>query len=364
VSGTIVRDRPGWAREANDVLLRLGLGRLPLSARPSTFPGRNENWAGTTEYEIGVFVKRFGGPPSASLRQLRRSLAFWQVPATVGAVPAPRLLGYDEPARLLVSELITGAVTGAELAATGAFGKDLATRAGLALARLHGAAAPDPLPGCSPGDRLPALPSAELLHGLTPEVFYACSAGELKAWGLMQDDPELAPAVESLLSLEERAPLVPAHCDLRLDQFLLAGSRMYVADWEEFRLADAARDVGSFAGEWLYRAVTGWAADGAGGTDTLTHEEILRRCTEGIGWASAVISAFWSGYRQARGQFDVGLPGRAAAFAGWHLLDRMLAASRDAVRLSAVQRAAAGIGRTILLAPDEAAATIGLGRAR
>jgi hypothetical protein len=38
----------------------------------------------------------------------------------------------------------------------------------------------------------------------------------------------------------------------------------------------------------------------------------------------------------------------------------MLAAARQSVRLSPVHRAAAGIGRKLLLAPSEFAATIGL----
>jgi hypothetical protein len=265
---------------------------------------------------------------------------------------------------VLVSELIDNAASGAELAADGRFGPDLAARAGGIIGSLHRLPAGDIWPGGQPGNDRPALPSEAMLRGLSWSAFCACSAGELQALRLMQDDEILAGMVGGLLGREACAPRVPAHCDLRLDQFLLASGHLYVTDWEEFRFADAARDVGSFAGEWLFRTVTGWAypvaPDPAAGS-RLSHQEIVRKCALGLEEARPAISAFWSGYCAARPRHDHGLAARAAAFAGWHLFDRLLATARQSVRLNAVHRAAAGIGRAIMRAPSESAATIGLG---
>jgi hypothetical protein len=137
---------------------------------------------------------------------------------------------------------------------------------------------------------------------------------------------------------------------------------MYICDWEEFRLADAARDLGSFAGEWLHRAVRGLAGYGgnAAVSETVSHEEIVRRMADGIAAVRPRVVAFCSGYRQARPTVDPGLHARAAGFAGWHLFDRMLASARRSSRLGALERAAAGIGRSVLLAPADYAATLGL----
>jgi hypothetical protein len=92
----------------------------------------------------------------------------------------------------------------------------------------------------------------------------------------------------------------------------------------------------------------------------LSHQEIVRKCAEGLEQARPAISAFWSGYRAARPHHDRQLAARSAGFAGWHLFDRLLAAARQSVRPSAVHRAAAGIGRAVMHAPAESAVTIGL----
>jgi hypothetical protein len=343
--------------EVDAVLARLGLGRLSGGGDLATFPGRNQNWAGRTDRGHGVFVKRFGGPQAQATQRLRRSVAFSRLPDGLVTGLAPRDLGWDEPARLLISEFVDGATSGADLAARGEFGPDLAFLAGRLIGSLHQAPA-DRLRAAAPAGGRPVLPSADFLRALPWSVFCESSAGELKAWRLMQGDEALGAAVASLLAGEDLADAVPAHCDLRLDQFLLAGDHLYVTDWEEFRLADAARDIGSFAGEWLHRATTGWADQSA--AEPPPHSEIVRRCADGIGQARPAIAAFWAGYHVTRPRHDAGLAPRAAAFAGWHLFDRMLAAARQSVRLSAVHRAAAGIGRKILLAPSESAATIGL----
>jgi aminoglycoside phosphotransferase (APT) family kinase protein len=331
------------------VLARLDLGRL----RPDsvvTLAGRNESWAGRTDRGHHLFIKRFGGPPEEARQRMRRSAAFERLAPDV----APRVFWWDERTLLMVSEFVDEATTGADLAADGEFGPDLALRAGRLIGSLHGLD-----PGEDPPDRdRPVLPSAELLRGLPLRVFRDSCAGELKAWRLMQEDAALAEAVDRLLTESDGAPAVPAHCDLRLDQFLIRADRMYVIDWEEFRLSDAARDVGSFAGELLHRYVSGWAEPGS---EPHSHEDVLDRCAAGIEQARPVVAAFWSAYRAARAcDDDPGLAARAAAFAGWHMYDRLLAGARRSVRLSAVHRAAAGIGRTIMSAPAAAAPALGL----
>jgi hypothetical protein len=137
----------------------------------------------------------------------------------------------------------------------------------------------------------------------------------------------------------------------------------YLNDWEEFRLGDPARDVGGFAGEWLYRAVLGLPPE----TDDrltpvveATDAEIVERGVRELTRLRPRIRSFWSGYRTARPTVDPELAERATAFAGWHLLDRLFAVAVERPRLLAVQRAAAGVGRTALLAPDRFTTTLGL----
>lgn len=290
---------------------------------------------------------------------MRRSLAFGQMSASRAPDITPRVLGWDEPSLLMVFELIDDAAGGGGLELRQWTGTGRAFIAGSAVGVVHEMPAPDAGISALMGGGPPPLPSAALLRGLPLPMFRSCSAGELKAWRLMQRDAALAAAVDRLLAQSERAPRVPAHCDLRLDQFLFPATRElpYLVDWEEFRLEDPARDVGSCAGEWLHRAVTRRTGPVPAAP---SHDDIMRHYEDGIEQARPVISAFWRGYREARPDHDPGLAARATAFAGWHMYDRLLAGARYSIRLDAVDRAAAGIGRALMEAPGAAARTIGL----
>jgi hypothetical protein len=357
-------DAGNGAAEIDALLSRLRLGSFCPLDEAVSLPGRNQTWAGITSLGNHVVVKRFRGSVGSARGRLRRSLAF---EATVGtAAPrrfaTPRCAGWDEDAGLMAFEFIEGARSGTDLLLAAEWDDDLARRAGLAIGELHAIhthSRPDgPWAAC---DRTaPALPSAELIEGLPVPVYAACSAAELQAWSLLQHDSALARAVGQLLRLQDQADVTPAHCDFRLEQLFVAAGGLYLCDWEEFRFADPARDVGSFAGEWLHYAVTTMTASDAD-AETLSHAEIVRRIADSIERLRPRIAGFWSGYRCARPTAGRDLAVRAAAFAGWHMFDRMLAIARRSARLRAVDRAAAGIGRTILLSPASFAETLGLG---
>ncbi|WP_433175442.1 class V lanthionine synthetase subunit LxmK [Actinoallomurus sp. CA-150999] len=345
--------------EVNELLGRLGLGRLtPENAR--AFPGRNDNWSGRTTSGDHVFVKRIDGQAESAVRRLHRVIAFER--GNPG-LAAPRCLGWDETARLVVFEFVDDARSGNDLATDEAFDDALAHRAGRMIGRLHGAWS-----GAEDLDDSPAdLPPIPWLHALPGAVFTASSAAALEVWRLLQGDDELIAALTRMREREAVAPRTAAHCDLRLDQFLLADAELYLTDWEELRLADPARDVGAFAGEWLYRAITAIpeSARSDGASDSpLTHQQILSAGAREIESRRPLVAAFWSGYRAERGAIDADLAERAAMFAGWHLLDRVLSLAEHSPRIRAVDRAAFGIGRRVLLNAPAASTTLGLGDQR
>ncbi|MFD6873472.1 MULTISPECIES: class V lanthionine synthetase subunit LxmK [unclassified Streptomyces] len=358
--------------EVDALLRRIGTGpfdRTDLTA----LPGRNDTWAGRTTGGALVFVKRLTGPPEDVRARMGRALAYERMVADAPAdvLRGPALLGSDPDAGLLAFDYLQDARSGAELMADQEFTPELAHRAGLALGRLHARPA-------GPLDALersaPALPSPEPLEALPAAVFEELSGAELETWRLLQNDAPLIGAVHRLLADERAAPRVPAHCDLRMDQFLITGrpgpdAVLHVADWEEFRLADPARDVGGFAGEWLHRAVhdivttRGDADTAAFAGLSMTRETVLARGAEKLTRLRPVVQEFWRGYRAARPDADPGLAERATAFAGWHLLDRLLAGAARSNRLLGIERAAAGIGRTALLDPARFTHVVGLGDA-
>ncbi|MFG2310757.1 class V lanthionine synthetase subunit LxmK [Streptomyces sp. NPDC048566] len=345
-----------------ELLSGLGLGVL-TDGSLSAYPGRNDNWVGTTTRGTPVFVKHIGGEPSESLRRFRRVVSFEKAVATApgAAFPRPRLIGSDETARLLVFDLVADSSSGSDLAARDAFGADLAREAGRMVASVH---ALRPAGPADIDDTPPPLPPLGHLRALPWALYTRASAGALEAWRLMQGDAALCEALHGLRRDEARAPHAPIHGDLRLDQFLTApGSPMLLTDWEEFRRGDPARDLGGFAGEWLFRAVlqVPAALPQASGTP-VSHTEIVAAGTAELARVTPLVAAFHHGYTAVRPDAaadDPDLLRRATAFAGWHLLDRLLATAERSARLGAAERAAAGIGRTALLSPDAFVSVLG-----
>jgi hypothetical protein len=323
----------------------LGLG---VPAGDGLVPaGRNRNWAGSTSRGRRVFVKRLRGSPADARQRLRRSMEFEQAMHFAG-LPSPRLLGACEEHLVLATELIENATSGAEL---DDFDPALATTAGTMLGRLHSS----PPESASDTSR-PSLPDADLLHALPLSVYLKLSHAESTFWRLVQSDSTIARSVARLLADSDRAPHVPAHCDLRLDQLLRSGDGLLLTDGEEFRRADPARDVGSFAGEWLFRSIAGLAADLDG---DVAEAELIRTAARRLDERRPIVASFWSAYVGER-RPDPGLAARATAFAGWHLFDRAIAGAARSARLAAPLRAAMGVGRQALAAPDRFTATVGL----
>ncbi|HEX5540800.1 MAG TPA: class V lanthionine synthetase subunit LxmK [Micromonospora sp.] len=349
--------------DVEDLLARLNLGRFVRDTLTAPV-GRNDVWAGLTTSGRRVFVKRLVGTiPAEMSDRMRRILSYQHFAVTLpsAALRGPEFLGHDEPAGLLAFAFLEDARNGAELVVDETFDNELAEQVGQAVGLLHGAV---PADGADFDRSLPSQPPLAALSGIPLSMFETLSFAEIEGWHLLQSDIQLRTALDRLREWEQVAPKVPAHCDLRVDQLLVVGDEVMLTDWEEFRLADPARDVGSFAGEWLYRSVLDIVTTRG---DTvfmdleLTHEMVLQRGVEKMERLLPRVRSFWRGYRRTRPDFDSELPIRATAFAGWHLLDRLMAGATRTSRLSGIERAAAGIGRAALLNPGKFVETIGLG---
>jgi hypothetical protein len=334
-------------------LAELGLG-APVGDG-SVPSGRNQNWAGSTSNGLRVFVKRLRGSPRDVTARLRRTVAFADAMQSA-ELPSPRSLGACDEHLVLVTELLDEAVSGADLAQDGTFDCAVAATAGEIVATLHSSP-----PGAASDTSRPPLPDPGFLSAIPLTTYLELSNAELTFWRLVQSDPTIAGSVSRLLADSDRAPHVPAHCDLRLDQFLRSGDRLLLTDGEEFRVADPARDVGSFAGEWLFRSVAGLVTDPelALAEPATDDAQIIGTAVRRLAERRPIVESFWNAYADAR---DPGpdLAVRATAFAGWHLLDRAAAGASRSARLAAPLRAAMGVGRQALATPERFAATLGL----
>ncbi|MFG2287104.1 class V lanthionine synthetase subunit LxmK [Streptomyces sp. NPDC048595] len=350
--------------EVDMLLARIGVGHYVRDS-VSMPVGRNHAWTGQTQSGRQVFVKRLVGPDLDVQARMVRILAFEEF---VGKVPElashmPTLLGFDRGAGLVAFDHVT-AKSGHELMVDETFSEELAYSVGQKIGALHAAS---PIDGMD--DTLPRLPDPELLNALPLAMYNGLSFAELEAWHLMQHDVALREGLENLRRWEEAAPRCPAHCDLRVDQLLICDDGLpIITDWEEFRLADPARDVGAFAGEWLYRSVLDIVtcrSEGHGPVPDveLTHEQVLASGVQRMERLLPLVHWFWRGYRMQRA-VDPDFPVRATAFAGWHMLDRLIAGAAGAQALSGIARAAAGIGRGALIAPHEFAGLLGFEEAQ
>ncbi|WP_372408755.1 class V lanthionine synthetase subunit LxmK [Streptomyces luteireticuli] len=342
------------------LLGRLGLGEL-LPRTGESPAGRNHNTAGVTTTGNAVFVKQLDRNQPDAARRFRRLRAYEEAAAGGdGLLDSPRCLGWDDDELLVVFEWLEGARPGSDLATAEEFDDELAHRAGRMVGTVHSL----PPEKCGePEANPPLLPPLDFFEALPLAYHTQASGASLEAWGMLQRDTELAGGLRRLRTEEATAAVAPAHCDLRLDQFLLHGDRLLLCDWEEFRTADPARDVGGFVGEWLHRAVLDIPAQDTelnSPSPQLSHQDIVRRGTAELDRLRTRNVAFWQGYRETSAAVDPDLAVRATAFAGWHLIDRMFAAAEQRPRLTAVDRAAAGIGRSAVLHPEKFTTVLGL----
>ncbi|MDX3228061.1 class V lanthionine synthetase subunit LxmK [Streptomyces sp. ME19-01-6] len=354
--------------EAPEVRLTLArLGFRPLVPHQLvSHPGRNDNWAGRTEDGHQIFVKRLDRRAPDATGRFDRAYAFQVARAAAGPLSwsAPAFLGGDREALVLVYARLEGAVSGAALAEEDRFDAALARRAGRAVGELHDFH-PAGVPGAG-ARRTRGL--ASRLSALTVAEYTRSSAAELGFWALLQHDDDLKAALRALGERSGAAAPAAAHGDLRLDQFLLHGDELHLCDWEEFRLADPARDIGGFVGQWLFRAATLMftefepdTPEDPTGADGGIHASLVRGGADRLDAVRPLIAAFWQGYREVRATAGPSLAERAVAYAGWHLFDRVLATATHSARLTAVQRGTAGVGRAALLAPGRFSDVLGLG---
>ncbi|MET9833421.1 class V lanthionine synthetase subunit LxmK [Streptomyces sp. NPDC006385] len=345
------------APEVDAFLARLGLGPFDRTTITSN-AGRNDNWVGTTTEGTAVFVKRLRYKDAAD--GISRTQAIYA--AADGRLDFPRLLGADQDNGLLVFEAVPEARSGAQLASDDAFDDDVCDRAATVLAALHSLEAD----GIDAGEH--PFPPVENFEALSLAQYLNVTHGQLEIWRLLHGDEQIARALRDLRATEvpDLKARCPIHGDLRLDQFLLSGGRLYLTDFEESRIGDPARDIGAFAGEWLFQAIHVTPSTLAGASQLghiATHEEIVATGSAELERRRPKVRRFLRTYLEAAPTAitsDEQLLVRAASYAGWHMIDRMLAGGMGTSRLSPVSKAAAGIGRTVLLSPADFTSSLGL----
>lgn len=334
---------------------QLGLGApLPHSVS-SAKEGRNRNWRGRTELGHAFFVKQIrGGDTEDAHARFRRTLGAERTLGHGSGPSRPRLLGSSVPERLVVFEHLSRSRSGFALAEDGAFTSDIAEACGTSVGSLH---ALDPAAHVLTPERSQGL----LDRAAVPvRTLLTMSGAEIEAIRLLQQDAPLRSALRDLAVASSSAPVAVTHGDLRLDQFLVDESGVHLCDWEEAAQGDPAADVGAYAGDWVHRAILTMDLLTASDHGVPSRSDVRCAARAAVRSIRPLVSGFWAAYGWSNPRCDTDLARRATAYAGRHLCDRLLAASAVRGLLTAADRAAAGLGRSLLLDPAAWVDTIGL----
>lgn len=317
--------------------------------------GRNKNGRIRFADASEIFVKQING--MSGPERFARSVSFHQAiehPESVDT-STPRLLAGHEESLTLAFECIDGDAGLGGRVRDGEVSDDELSRLGRCLAGLHDL---DVLDAEKTDRTLPNFPP----HGpntVSMDVYHASTIGQLEVWRMFQNDEELRRASQALVLTD--APKVPIHGDFRGDQVLIADGRMWILDWEDFRLGDGARDVGALIGDVFYHRIHKAFASFAGGTPgTVDERTVVDRGVGALEFAAPRVRTVADAYRGARPVLDDGFFDRAIRYFGWQLFDRALAAASYFGRLSPIDRALAGIGREAMLSGGAYAVSLGL----
>lgn len=351
-----------------ELIVAKGLGNV-CSKSIKIQQGRNSNFLLRTDSGNQLFIKSVIGegenPKNAIRSTLLAESKLWHdgLKGKLGDVKILKLKAYDEERSIMIYDAISDVRNLAEYLNDSFTSPDMIVyveQIGCALAQLHCIDIGEMEQFMRPFQ----TPPIGWFDALPWGSFSAFSSPLLVVWGRLQDDQPLKCALNQLILDEGTAKCCFVHGDVRLDQFLIdKNNELWLIDWEEFRVGDPARDVGAIIGELLHVAIVAISKQAPTILNSLngalTHEEILEIGSVALDNVTPLIHAFWDQYSKNKTVDEVLLK-RVLQFAGWHLFDRLLAASETQNRVTAFSWAAAGIGRKLLLDPLTSAETLRL----
>ena len=340
-------------------LLRI-LDRDPQTVvEASTILGRNLNGVLTFDDGERIFVKQIGG--LGAPRRHARSVSFHTAVCSEEAgsdLRTPALRADEAETCTLAYEYIDAASTFAESIRELEANDADVRQAGRSVAALHSLTITD---AARLDDSRPMFPPNGP-NAMSRDTFYGSTMGQLDMWRYIQRDAPLLVSLNALVRASEQCRRAPAHGDLRADQLFLTDDEAWMFDWEEFRLGDPARDVGAMLGEVFYHRLRRTIVDASLAGEDLDDATVIRFGGDAIDQSRPLANTLWSGYmeRVDPDVVDDTFVDRAVGYFGWQLFDRSLASGTYFGRVSALDRALAGIGREAIVGAERYGAVLGL----
>lgn len=306
-----------------------------------------------------VFIKDVIGPEADAERRYRNCVRFHEAQVGLGREISPPLIRFDDDERRLVYPFVQDADSLQDvLADWGRTGwqEDHALLPMLGavaelLALVHSMPVTGPAgaPIDPPAD-ITILDPARKFRWLTAAEYEQASGAELACWRLFHHDVELREAVTSWAeSLQNDRSVV--HGDVRPDQFLVAPDGVLILDWEEFGIGSASRDLAGIAGSIVFEVLEKTFALPVPGPAHMleAHQHYVANGAENLKAAEPAMHHLVAAYEATTNcRIDpIGLSRNI----GFYLVERVIGRSMLSARLSAADKAIAGIARNVLTRP-------------
>lgn len=193
------------------------------------------------------------------------------------------------------------------------------------------------------------------LIALNSDEYAEASGGELEFLSLLQQDIPLIECLMSYSTKKEYTAMI--HGDVRLDQFLYTiDNKVWIIDFEEYCYGDILKDLGGIIGSILFISYlnifgSNWVNNDELVSDSDISNYLMEKEKSILNEIVPLINMFIQEYSKVSGlDIDYNL---LSMNIGSFLIERIFSRSKLSFRLSAIDKAIAGIGREFVLSSDK-----------
>ena len=194
-------------------------------------------------------------------------------------------------------------------------------------------------------DQLPQRES--LFYALNKYEYAGCTGAELELFRLLQQDLQF---METIMKESHDNDVCICHGDIRLDQFIYSGDKLWIIDFEELRKGDPTRDlaglIGSIYFDCLLKTFTETTQDTSNAKEI--EDQFIERGVNYIEEMRPLIQLAYQTYVSKKAINIIHLSKNI----GWFLVERIMSRAKFSFRLTAIDKAILGIGREIIVFPE------------
>ncbi|USK17601.1 phosphotransferase [Bacillus velezensis] len=183
------------------------------------------------------------------------------------------------------------------------------------------------------------------------EEYANCTGAELELFSLLQHDDELLNALFNHYNDKENM-MGMCHGDIRLDQFLYDGEKVWIIDFEEFHYGDILRDLAGLIGCIFFEALLKTFSSSI--QDSSEPKEIDKDFVErGKTYLDNCESVMHSAFKAYQDTVSYKVDKKRLVInIGWFVIERIMSRAKFSFRLSAMDKAILGVGRQAILYPE------------